>query len=116
LIFLKETLHGIGDLRISIKEGAQSIQLICSNAIANTYTPEELNEWLTPFGTSDASRSSGGSGIGLSQTTTFLSRVVFRVIRKSASDALVGCFFGLGCYFLDTSLKLEFDTLKTVRN
>lgn len=52
----------------------------------------------------------------LQQTNAFPSRVVFRVIRKSASDALVGCFFGLGCYFLDTSLKLEFDTLKTVRN
>lgn len=41
--FFKETLHGIGDLRISIKEGAQGIQLICSNAIETIYTLEELN-------------------------------------------------------------------------
>lgn len=43
LDFLKEALHGISDLRISIKEGAQGIQLICSNAIETIYTLEELN-------------------------------------------------------------------------
>lgn len=72
--FFKETLHGIGDLRISIKEGAQGIQLICSNAIETIYTLEELNACLTPFGTFDASRSSGGSGIGLSIVQQIMAR------------------------------------------
>ncbi len=94
LIFLKETLHGIGDLRISIKEGAQGIQLICSNAIANTYTPEELNEWLTPFGTSDASRSSGGSGIGLSIVQQIMARHQGSVQLTSADN-----HFSVTCRF-----------------
>ena len=68
------TLHGTGDLRITIKEETEGIQLICSNAIESTYTLEELNEWLTPFGTSDASRSSGGSGIGLSIVQQIMAR------------------------------------------
>ncbi|WP_047391834.1 sensor histidine kinase [Exiguobacterium sp. ZWU0009] len=68
------TLHGTGDIRISIKEETEGIQLICSNAIESTYMLEELNEWLTPFGTSDASRSSGGSGIGLSIVQQIMAR------------------------------------------
>ncbi|UKS56383.1 sensor histidine kinase [Exiguobacterium acetylicum] len=68
------TLHGTGDLRITIEEEPEMLQLTCSNAIVKTYTPEELNEWLTPFGTSDASRSSGGSGIGLSIIQQIMAR------------------------------------------
>lgn len=68
------TLHGTGDLRITIEEESEMLQLRSSNAIANIYTPEELNEWLTPFGTSDASRSSGGSGIGLSIVQQIMAR------------------------------------------
>lgn len=94
LIFLKETLHGTGDLRISIKDETEGIQLICSNAIESTYTLEELNEWLTPFGTSDASRSSGGSGIGLSIVQQIMARHEGNVALTSKDNRfIVTCRF-----------------------
>ncbi|MGX9805796.1 sensor histidine kinase [Exiguobacterium acetylicum] len=88
------TLHGTGDLRITIEEDPEILQLSCSNAIANTYTPEELNEWLTPFGTSDASRSSGGSGIGLSIVQQIMARHHGNVQLTSADN-----YFSVTCRF-----------------
>lgn len=88
------TLHGTGDLRITIKEETEGIQLICSNAIESTYTLEELNEWLTPFGTSDASRSSGGSGIGLSIVQQIMARHAGNVALTSQDNRfIVTCRF-----------------------
>ncbi|MBF8154586.1 sensor histidine kinase [Exiguobacterium sp. TBG-PICH-001] len=88
------TLHGTGDLRITIKEETEGVQLICSNAIESTYTLEELNEWLTPFGTSDASRSSGGSGIGLSIVQQIMARHAGNVALTSQDNRfIVTCRF-----------------------
>lgn len=88
------TLHGTGDLRITINDDAEGIQLICSNAIESTYTLEELNEWLTPFGTSDASRSSGGSGIGLSIVQQIMARHAGSVALTSQDNRfIVTCRF-----------------------
>lgn len=88
------TLHGTGDFRITIKEETEGIQLICSNAIESTYTLEELNEWLTPFGTSDASRSSGGSGIGLSIVQQIMARHAGNVALTSQDNRfIVSCRF-----------------------
>ncbi|MER2032638.1 ATP-binding protein, partial [Exiguobacterium indicum] len=88
------TLHGTGDLQITIKEETEGIQLICSNAIESTYTLEELNEWLTPFGTSDASRSSGGSGIGLSIVQQIMARHAGNVVLTSQDNRfIVTCRF-----------------------
>jgi len=88
------TLHGTGDLRITIEEDPEILQLSCSNAIANTYTPEELNEWLTPVGTPDASRSSGGSGIGLSIVQQIMARHHGNVQLTSADN-----YFSVTCRF-----------------
>lgn len=88
------TLHGTGDLQITIKEETEGVQLICSNAIESTYTLEELNEWLTPFGTSDASRSSGGSGIGLSIVQQIMARHAGSVALTSQDNRfIVTCRF-----------------------
>jgi len=88
------TLHGTGDLRITINDDAEGIQLICSNAIESTYTLGELNEWLTPFGTSDASRSSGGSGIGLSIVQQIMARHAGNVALTSQDNRfIVTCRF-----------------------
>ncbi|MEI4463098.1 HAMP domain-containing sensor histidine kinase [Exiguobacterium indicum] len=88
------TLHGTGDLRITINDDAEGIHLICSNAIESTYTLEELNTWLTPFGTSDASRSSGGSGIGLSIVQQIMARHAGSVALTSQDNRfIVTCRF-----------------------
>lgn len=68
------TLHGNGDLSFEVIPEDQQLTFRCSNAVPVTLTLDQLAELATPFVTSDASRSNGGSGIGLSIIEQIIAR------------------------------------------
>ena len=67
-------LHGTGNLSFEVSQEDKTLIFRCSNSIPFTLTSDQLTELATPFVTSDASRSNGGSGIGLSIIEQIIAR------------------------------------------